>query len=70
MIDRVRTSLIGLRMPRALEVPDDTMQCHQPGEVNALEVIDIPLSREYAIRKAAVSAPRLVAASPDFSWLP
>ncbi len=57
-------------MPRALEALDDTMQCLEHGEVNALEIIDIPLTHEYAIRKAAVSAPRLVAASPDFSWLP
>ena len=52
IIDRIRTSLVGLRMPRALEVLDHTMRCLERGEMTALEAIDILLSHEHGNRES------------------
>src|SRR5690606_10114022 len=52
IIDRIRTSLVGLRMPRALEVLDHTMRCLERGEMTALEAIDVLLSHEYGNRES------------------
>ena len=38
--DRIRKILVGLKMPRALEVLDQTVRQLERGEASALEVID------------------------------
>ena len=52
IIDRIRSSLVGLRMPRALEVLDHTMRCLERGEMTALEAIDILLTHEHGNRES------------------
>lgn len=52
IIDRIRTSLVGLKMPRALEVLDHTMRCLERGEMTAIEAIDILLSHEHGNRES------------------
>ena len=44
VLDRIRRTLVGLKMPRALEVLDQTVRQLERGEASALEVIDILLS--------------------------
>ena len=48
---RIRSSLVGLRMPRALEVLDHTLQRLEQGEITAVEAIDELLLEEYSSRE-------------------
>ena len=48
---RIRDSLVGLRMPHALEVLDHVLQRLERGEVTAVEAIDELLFEEYASRE-------------------
>ena len=48
---RIRSSLVGLRMPRALEVLDHTLQRLEQGEMTAVEAIDELLLEEYSSRE-------------------
>jgi DNA replication protein DnaC len=50
-LDRIRASLIGLRMPRALEALDHTVRRIERGEITALEAIDGLLAEEHATRE-------------------
>ena len=50
-LDRIGTSLIGLRMPRALEALDHTVRRIERGELTALEAIDGLLAEEHATRE-------------------
>ena len=47
----IRSSLVGLRMPRALEVLDHVLQRVERGEATALEAIDELLLEEYSSRE-------------------
>ena len=49
--DRIRESLIGLRMRRSMEVLDHILQRLEKGEVTAIEAIDDLLSEEYTSRE-------------------
>jgi len=78
-LDRVRRNLVGLRMPRALEVLDHTMQQLERGEIGAVEAIDTLLAEEFTGRegprvKAALRMARLstikTLGSFDFSFQP
>lgn len=78
-LDRVRRHLVGLRMPRALEVLDHTMQQLERGEIGAVEAIDSLLAEEFTGRegprvKAALRMARLstvkTLSSFDFSFQP
>ena len=51
LLDRVRGALVGLKMPRALEALDHTMQQLEKGDITAIEAIDSLLSEEYATRE-------------------
>jgi len=51
LLDRIRGALVGLKMPRALEALDHTMQQLEKGEITAIEAIDGLLSEEYATRE-------------------
>ncbi|MGO9703509.1 MAG: AAA family ATPase, partial [Xanthobacteraceae bacterium] len=58
--DRIRKTLVGLKMPRALEVLDQTVRQLERGESNALEVIDTLFatsSRMQDIFRAVVDDP-------------
>lgn len=79
VLDQVRRHLVGLKMPRALEMLDHTIRQLERGEVSALEAIDALLAEELAVRegrriKAALQMARLTTVktleSFDFSFQP
>ena len=49
--DRIRESLVGLRMRRSMEVLDHILQRLEKGEVTAIEAIDDLLGEEYTSRE-------------------
>lgn len=51
LLDRICGALVGLKMPRALEALDHTVQQLENGEITAIEAIDSLLSEEYATRE-------------------
>jgi DNA replication protein DnaC len=78
-LERVRRHLVGLRMPRALEVLDQVVRQLERGEVSAVEAMDTLLAEELGLRegrriKAALQMARLSAvktiASFDFAFQP
>src|SRR6056297_673405 len=50
-LNRIQSALVGLKMPRALEALDHTLQQLEKGEITAIEAIDTLLSEEYATRE-------------------
>jgi hypothetical protein len=50
-VDQVRRHLVGLKMPRALEVLDHTMRQLERGEIGTLEAIDTLLGEELTLRE-------------------
>ena len=50
-LERIRASLVGLRMPRALEALDHTVRQLERGQIGALEAIDGLLAEEHATRE-------------------
>ena len=79
VVDRIKQSLVGLKMPRAIEILDATVRRIERGEMNALEAIDALLAEELALRenrriKMALVMARLSAiktlAGFDFSFQP
>jgi len=51
VLDRIRGAMVGLKMPRALEALDHTIQRLERGEITAIEAIDDLLSEEYSTRE-------------------
>ena len=51
LLDNIRTSRVGLKMPRALEALDHTVQRLEKGEIGALEAIDGLLGEEFTLRE-------------------
>ncbi len=79
VVDRIKRSLVGLKMPRAIEILDATLRRIERGEMNALEAIDALLAEELTLRenrrvKMALVMARLSAiktlAGFDFSFQP
>jgi DNA replication protein DnaC len=79
VIDRIRRNLVGLKMPRALEILDVTLRGIERGETTALEALDLLLTEELTLRenrrvKMALIMARLSAiktlAGFDFSFQP
>jgi DNA replication protein DnaC len=79
ILERIRRTLVGLRMPRALEVLDQIVRQLERGEVSALDAIDTLLAEELTVResrriKTALVMARLTAvktlAGFDFSFQP
>src|SRR5271165_5678491 len=79
VLDRIRKTLVGLKMPRALEVLDQTVRQLERGESSALEVIDTLFAEELTLRenrrvKMALRMARLstikTLAGFDFSFQP
>jgi DNA replication protein DnaC len=78
-IERIRSYLVGLRMPRALETLDHIVQQLERGQISALEAIDLLLAEEITVResrrvKAALQMARLATIKTlsgfDFSFQP
>jgi DNA replication protein DnaC len=79
VIERIKTSLVGLKMPRALEILDVTLRGIERGELGAVEAIDALLTEELTMRenrrvKMAVQMAKLSAiktlAGFDFAFQP
>jgi DNA replication protein DnaC len=79
VLERIRRTLIALRMPRALEVLDHAVRQLERGEASALELIDTLLAEELSVRetsriKTALRMGRLATiktlAGFDFSFQP
>jgi hypothetical protein len=51
-IDRIRSHLVGLRMPRALETLDHVMQQLERGQVGAIEAVEMLLAEEITVRES------------------
>src|ERR1700712_2514460 len=51
VVDRIKCPLVGLRMPRALEIVDAIVRQIERGEVTALEAIDAMLVEEFTVRE-------------------
>ena len=51
VVDRIKRSLVGLKMPRAIEILDATVRRIERGEMNALEAIDALLAEELTLRE-------------------
>lgn len=51
LVDSIRASLVGLKMPRALEELDHTVQRLEKGELGALEAIEELLAEEFSFRE-------------------
>jgi predicted ribonuclease YlaK len=78
-LDRIKKSLVGLRMARSLEVLDAAVARLEKGDANALEALDHLLAEELSIRetrriKAAVMMARLTTIKTlsgfDFTFQP
>jgi DNA replication protein DnaC len=78
-LDRIRRHLVGLKMPRALEVLEHILRRIERGEISALEAIDTLLGEELTLRegrrvKAALKMGRLINIKTlsgfDFSFQP
>lgn len=50
-LERIKTTLVGLKMPRVLEIVDDTARRLERGELSALEAIDTLLAEELSMRE-------------------
>ena len=79
VIERVKTNLVSLKMPRALEILDVTLRGLERGEISALDAIDTLLTEELTMRenrriKMAVQMAKLSAiktlAGFDFAFQP
>ena len=51
VLDRIKQTLVGLRMPRALEMIDATVRQLEQGELSPLEAIEGLLAEEFSIRE-------------------
>jgi DNA replication protein DnaC len=78
-LDRIRQHLVGLKMPRSLEVLEHVLRQLERGEISAIEAIETLLGEELALRegrrvKAALKMGRLTTvktlAGFDFSFQP
>ena len=79
LVDRIKKTLVGLKMPRAIEILDVTLRRIEQGEMTAIEAIDALLAEELMLResrriKTALVMARLstikTLASFDFSFQP
>ena len=78
-VDNIRRSLVGLKMPRALEMLDVTLRRIEQGQIDGIEALDDLLTEELSLRenrriKAALRMARLpilkTIAGFDFSFQP
>lgn len=78
-VDNIRHSLVGLKMPRALEMLDATLRRIEQGQIDGIEALDELLLEELSLRenrriKAALRMARLpvvkTLAGFDFAFQP
>src|SRR3954462_10179834 len=62
LVERIKGSLVGLKMPRALEIVDATVRRIERGEGTALEAIDALLGEELTLRETRRGRTALVMA--------
>ena len=53
VIDRIKRTMVGLQIPRAIEILDATLRRLERGEMTALEAIDAQLRGVHPARDAA-----------------
>jgi hypothetical protein len=53
VVDRIKRTMVGLQMPRAIEILDATLRRLERGEMTALEAIDAQLRGVHPARDAA-----------------
>ena len=79
LVDRIKQTMVALKMPRAIEILDATVRRLERGEMTALEAIDALLAEEFTLRenrrvKTALVMARLstikTLAGFDFSFQP
>jgi DNA replication protein DnaC len=79
LIERIKQTMVGLKMPRAIEILDATVRRLEHGEMTALEAIDALFAEEFTLRenrrvKTALVMARLstikTLAGFDFSFQP
>ena len=79
VVDRIKQTMVGLKMPCAIEILDATVRRLERGEMTALEAIDALLAEEFTLRenrriKTALVMARLstikTLAGFDFSFQP
>ena len=79
LVERIKQTMVGLKMPCAIEILDATVRRLERGEMSALEAIDALLAEEFTLRenrrvKTALVMARLSAnktlAGFDFSFQP
>jgi len=79
VVDRIKQTMVALKMPRAIEILDATVRRLEHGEMTALEAIDALLAEEFTLRenrriKTALVMARLstikTLAGFDFSFQP
>lgn len=51
LLDRIKSSMVGLKMPRAIEVVDDCVSRLDRGEITALEAVEQLLLEELTFRE-------------------
>src|SRR4051794_18750372 len=51
LVERIKQSMVGLKMPRAIEVLDITLRRIEQGEITAIEAIDSLLAEELMLRE-------------------
>jgi hypothetical protein len=51
LVDRIKQTLVALKMPRAIEILDVTVRRLERGEMTALEAIDALLAEELTLRE-------------------
>jgi hypothetical protein len=56
VLERIRRTLVALRMPRALELLDHAVRQLERGEARPLELIDTRLAEELMVRETAASS--------------
>lgn len=52
LLDRIKTCMVGLKMPRAIEVVDACVARLDHGEISALEIVEELLLEELTLREA------------------
>src|SRR5215218_7236991 len=73
LVESIKRSLVGLKMPRALEIVDATVRRIERGEVTALEAIDALLAEELTLRenrrvRTALVMARLSTRTASWPW--
>jgi DNA replication protein DnaC len=51
VVDRIKQTMVALKMPRAIEILDATVRRLEHGEMTALEAIDALLAEEFTLRE-------------------